>query len=513
MTLPTIRSRASAQGAPARPRVGRRRGIVAGALAGALLIVFPAVGFARPVPGSFADLAARVTPSVVTIATEQKVMAQAQGGEEMPMPFPKDSPFGEFFRRFMEQNPGFNGAPGGKTRPQTMRALGSGFVIDPAGYIVTNNHVIDGAQKIEVTLTSGENLKATLIGRDARTDLALLKVDAGKPLPAASFGDSDKMRVGDWVLAVGNPFGLGGTVTAGIVSARGRHLEGDSIVDFLQTDAPINRGNSGGPTFNEDGEVIGVNTAIYSPNGGSVGLGFAIPSNVAKKVVADLREHGSVNRGWLGVQIQNITPDLAESLGLGEPKGALVASVVPDSTAAKAGFRSGDVILSWNGKQVDGPGELVRLVAGDHAGEKAKAVVWRDRAETALGVTTGTPPKNQEVAEGSDSGSGPDNGPAVAAQALGLGVVDLTAPVRQQYGLPADVKGVVVARVDDNSTADEQGIQAGDVIESVALKPVTSARDFVAQVKASQKAGQKVVTLKVLHQGNARFVALRTAQA
>jgi serine protease Do len=512
MTLHATPSRAPAQAVPARPRAARARGAVAGALAGALLILFPAVGFARPVPGSFADLAAKVTPSVVTIATEQKVMAQNEG-QEMPMPFPKDSPFGEFFRRYMEQNPGFGTAPGQKPRQETMRALGSGFIVDPDGYIVTNNHVIDGAQKITVTLTTGENLKAKLIGRDARTDLALLKVDAGKKLPAVSFGDSDKMRVGDWVLAVGNPFGLGGTVTAGIVSARGRHLEGDSIVDFIQTDAPINRGNSGGPTFNEDAEVIGVNTAIYSPNGGSVGLGFAIPSNVVKKVVADLREHGSVDRGWLGVQIQPMSPDLAESLGLKEPKGALVASVVPDSPAAKAGFHSGDVITKWNDKEVDSPGALVRLVAGDHAGEKAKATVWRDGAETTIGVTTGKMPKNEQVAEGSGSGQEQGSGSASAQTALGLGVVDLTAATRRQYSLPADVKGVVVANVDDNGSADEQGIQPGDVIESVGLQAVTNAQDFVAKVKASEKAGHKVVTLKVLHQGNARFVALRTAQA
>jgi serine protease Do len=512
MTYPLTRIRVATQGAPARPRAAHKRGIVAGALAGALLLTFPAAGFARPVPGSFADLAAKVTPAVVTIATEQKVTPQAEGAEQAPMPFPKDSPFGEFFRKFMEQNPGYNGAPGQPVHPQTMRALGSGFIVDPDGYIVTNNHVIDGAQKITVTLVSGKTYKAKLLGRDARTDLALLKIDADKKLPYEQFGDSDKMRVGDWVLAVGNPFGLGGTVTAGIVSARGRHLEGDSIVDFIQTDAPINRGNSGGPTFNEDGEVIGVNTAIYSPNGGSVGLGFAIPSNVVKKVVADLREHGKVNRGWLGVQIQGVTPDLAESLGLKEPKGALVAQVVPDSPAAKAGFHSGDVIVQWNGEQVEDPSALVRMVASDHAGEQAKATVWRDGSEKTIGVTTGTPPK-QEVAEGSESGPNSGMTPSAAHEALGMGVMDLTAASRQQYGVPDEVKGVVVASVTDDSAASEQGIQPGDVVESVALKPVTSASDFVAKVKASEKDGKKVVTLKILHQGNARFVALRTAQA
>ncbi|MGE5146233.1 MAG: DegQ family serine endoprotease [Candidatus Eiseniibacteriota bacterium] len=512
MTYPLTRIREARQGTPARPRAVPMRGVVAGALAGALLLTFPAAGFARPVPGSFADLAAKVTPAVVTIATEQKVTPQAEGGEQMPMPFPKDSPFGEFFRKFMEQNPGFN-APGQHAQPQTMRALGSGFVIDPAGYIVTNNHVIDGAQKITVTLASGKNYKAKLIGRDARTDLALLKIDADGKLPYEQFGDSDKMRVGDWVLAVGNPFGLGGTVTAGIVSARGRHLEGDSIVDFIQTDAPINRGNSGGPTFNEEGEVIGVNTAIYSPNGGSVGLGFAIPSNVVKKVVADLREHGKVNRGWLGVQIQGVTPDLAESLGLKEPQGALVASVVPDSPAAKAGFKSGDVILKWNGTKVEDAGALVRLVAGGQADEKSKAEIWRDGSEKTIAVVTGTPPKNEQVAEGSQPGQNGGETPSASHEALGLGVQDLTAATRQPFNVPDDVKGVVVASVDDNGAASEQGIQPGDVVESVALKPVTSASDFVAKVKAAEKAGKKVVTLKVVHQGNARYVALRTAQA
>jgi serine protease Do len=510
MTYPLIRSRAAARPAPARPRPAPLRGLVAGALAGALLIAFPAAGFARAMPGSFADLAAKVTPAVVNISTEQQVVGPMADNDQTPMPFPKDSPFSEFFRRFMEQNPNFNGAPGQKPRPQTMRALGSGFIIDPEGYVVTNNHVIDGAQKITVTLASGENLKAKLIGRDARTDLALLKVDTDKKLPFVPFGDSDKMRVGDWVLAVGNPFGLGGTVTAGIVSARGRHLEGDSIVDFLQTDAPINRGNSGGPTFDTDGEVVGVNTAIYSPNGGSVGLGFAIPSNVVKKVVADLREHGSVNRGWLGVQIQPVTPDLAEGLGLKKPEGALVASVVPDSPAAKAGLAAGDVIMSWNGESVETPSELVRLVAGGRADEKAKAVIWRDGGEKTISVTTGQPPVNEQAAAEPNA---ENNGAVVAAQALGLSVVDLTPAVRQQYSLPADAKGVVVASVENDSAADEQGIQPGDVVVSVALQPVTNAADFAAKVKAAEKAGQKVVTLKISHEGNARFVALRTAQA
>ncbi|HEX7006557.1 MAG TPA: DegQ family serine endoprotease [Alphaproteobacteria bacterium] len=499
------RTREAVRGALARPRQTPLRGIVVGALAGALLIAFTSDSFARPVPGSFADLADKVTPAVVNIATEQRLGGPMARAPEIPIPFPEGSPFGEFFRRFMEQAPGLT-IP---NRPQTLRALGSGFIIDPDGYVVTNNHVIEGADRITVTLASGENLEAKVVGRDPRTDLALLKVESDAPLPFVEFGDSDKMRVGDWVLAVGNPFGLGGTVTAGIVSARGRHLEGDSIVDFLQTDAPINRGNSGGPTFNMEGEVVGVNTAIYSPNGGSVGLGFAIPSNVVKKVVADLREHGKVDRGWVGVHIQTVTPDLAESLGLEKPRGALVASVVPDSPAAKAGLKPGDVILSWNGEDVETPSELVRLVAGGRSNEKAEVVVWRDGGELTINVTTGSPPADQQA----EAEPSPKSDAAKVAEALGLSVVDLTPAVRQRFDLPPDAKGVAVVSVENNGPADKNGIRPGDLIESVSLQPVTSAADFVAKVKEAQDAGKKVITLKVSRGGNARFVALRTAQA
>jgi serine protease Do len=350
--------------------------------AAALLIVVPAA-LARPAPDGFADLAARLLPAVVNISTTQTVKTAERGGErsgpDMPQ-FPPGSPFEQFFHDFFE-----HGLPKGE-RPEILprhaTSLGSGFVVDPAGYIVTNNHVIADADEITVILHDNTSLKAQVVGRDTKTD---------KPLTAVSWGDSDKSRVGDWVLAIGNPFGLGGSVTAGILSARQRDINSGPYDDFLQTDAPINRGNSGGPMFNMDGQVIGINTAIYSPSGGSIGIGFAIPSTLAKAVVSELRTESdhTVHRGWLGVRIQAVTGEIAESLGLDKPRGALVASVTDNGPAETAGIQPGDVVLSFDGKPVDDMRHLPRLVAETPVNKKVPVTVWRKRKETSLEVKVG----------------------------------------------------------------------------------------------------------------------------
>src|SRR5690348_6810378 len=332
-------------------------------LASAMTLALPFAGavpvqqaLARPTPDSFADLAAKLLPAVVNISSSQAVQARggAPGaGPEMPM-FPPGSPFEQFFKDFLNRNrPGQRGDNQPTPPERRMQSLGSGFIIDASGLVVTNNHVIDGADEITVTLQDNTALKAKVLGRDETGDIALLQVKPDKPLPALQFGDSDSERVGDWVLAIGNPFGLGGSVTAGIVSARGRDIHQGPYDDFIQTDASINRGNSGGPLFNMDGQVIGINTAIYSPSGGSIGIGFSIPSNMAKNVVAQLREYGHARRGWLGVRVQQVTPDIAESLNLPHaehPEGALVAGVNDGSPADKAGLKNGDVILKFNGE-------------------------------------------------------------------------------------------------------------------------------------------------------------------
>src|SRR5271154_1590411 len=335
------------------------------------------------------------------------------------------TPFDEFLRRFFDQqNPTgqqhlFPQMPGGQAH---RIALGSGFIIDPSGYVVTNSHVVGGASKVEVTLQDDSKYPAKIIGRDPKTDIALLKIKADKPLPYVSFGDSSSAQVGDWVMAVGNPFGLGGTVTTGIISARGRDIHSGPFDDFLQIDAPINRGNSGGPTFNLDGQVIGINTAIYSPNGGSVGIGFAVPSNLAKTVVAQLEEHGKVSRGWLGVQIQEVTTAIASSLGLQGEHGALVAVVTPDSPGAKAGLKQGDVILTFNGSEVNHLHDLPRLVAESAPDTAAKLKVWRNGQPVELHATLGELPNNEQVASAAD---GQDQDESARADALGMHLASL----------------------------------------------------------------------------------------
>lgn len=510
--LPTTES-------PRRPSTVRRRVTASlGAAAMAAAMVVGPGAFARSAPDDVAELAARVIPAVVNITVEHRAGPIARMSGRNMLPFPEGSPYEEFFKRFFEGTPpGFEnhrrrGGPGLPGRPHGphARGVGSGFIIDKDGYIVTNNHVIDDAETIRVTLSQDETYPAKVIGRDEKTDLALLKIDAGRPLPYVQFGDSDKVRVGDWIMAVGNPFGLGGSVTVGVVSARGRDIGGNSLVDFLQIDAPINPGNSGGPTFDADGKVIGVNTAIYSPNGGNVGIGFDVPSNVAKRVIAQLREKGHVSRGWLGVKIQPVTKEIADSFGLDKARGALVAEVVKNSPAAAAGLKAGDVVLAWNGTPVKTVKDLSRLVAASPIDEAASVSLWREGQNKTLKVTVAAMPSDRALAArmGGGSGDEPSRVPG-----LGLAVVDLTAEQRKQSDISESVHGVLVAEVDPQGPAASAGVRAGEVIESVALQPVKTVEDLLDEVETLRAAGKRAVALRLAGPRGERFVALRFAQA
>jgi serine protease Do len=437
-----------------------------------------------PLPG-FADLVARVRPAVVTItATEgPAVNASARGGDRE-----------EMMRRF------FGGeAP----RRGPGQAMGSGFLVDAEGRIVTNNHVIRDASQVRVTLEDGREFPARVIGRDARTDLALLKVDAPAPLPFLALGDSDRARPGDWVVALGNPFGLGGTVTAGVVSARGRNIGQGPYDDFLQIDAPINQGNSGGPLFGLDGSVIGVNTAIYSPTGGSVGIGFAIPSNLVRQVVQQLEANGRVERGFLGAATQPLTPQLAEALRLPAANGALVAELVPDSPAARAGLKPGDVVTSLDGRAVRDPRELARAVAEQRPGAAVTLGLLRDGAAQELRVTLASLPG--EKPEGAERGAAR----APRGGALGLALAPLDEQARAELGLPRNARGAVVAEVRPDSPAAAAGLRAGDVLTGIAGRPVANAEQAA---RALREGANRAQAVQVQREGRSLFLALPAAQ-
>ena len=456
---------------------------------------------ARGAPESFADLAADLQPAVVNISSTQAAQQRAdRGGPDVPQ-FPPGSPFEQFFRDFLDRNrpgqaPNRRGGPDGGPGGGRATSLGSGFIVDPAGYIVTNNHVIDGADEITVTMTDNTSLKAKLVGKDERVDLALLKVETDKPLKAVPFGDSDGARVGDWVLAIGNPFGLGGSVTAGIVSARGRDIRQGPYDDFIQTDAAINRGNSGGPLFNMAGEVIGINTAIYSPSGGSVGIGFSVPANLAKTVVAQLREFGHARRGWLGVSIQQVTPDIAESLGLKEPRGALVGRVNEGGPAEAAGIKGGDVVLKFNGQDVREMRTLPRIVAETQVGKAVPVVLWRGGKEVTVQAAVGELPDDVQQAS---AGGAPVPAKPRLAEIAGLGarLSPITDELRNQYKLGADQKGVVVTDVTSDGPAAGRGIKPGDVIVEVQQEPVSSPSDVVEKMDRYRKQNRKTVLMLV----------------
>jgi serine protease Do len=485
-----------------------RRGTAVAALA--LMLLLPAgwrAAAARPGPDGFADLAARLLPSVVNISTTETIRSEGQGDTPDPgkSPFPPGSPFDQFFKNFFNHNSEHGADPDLQLRKAT--SLGSGFIIDASGYVVTNNHVIENADTITVILHDNTDLPATVVGRDPKTDIAVLKVKAEEPLVAAAWGDSDKARVGDWVLAIGNPFGLGGSVTAGILSARQRDINAGPYDDFLQTDAPINRGNSGGPMFNMDGRVIGINTAIFSPSGGSIGIGFAIPSNLAKEVADELiREPDhTVHRGWLGVRIQSVTGEIAESLGLDKAEGALVASVNAGGPAQKGGIEPGDVILTYDGKPVPDLRQLPRLVAQSRAGSTVPVTVWRKRRREVVQIVVG---RLDETAKLAASEPAKETAPADRVTTLGLTLSNITPALKNKFSLGND-KGVVVVDVIKDSPAAEKGLEPGDVIIEAAQEDIASARDVVGKIDAARRAGRKSILLLVERQGDLRFVALR----
>ena len=446
----------------------------------------------------FAQLAGRVVGVVVNIST-QAPAPPPKTAQDAPQNSPGPS-LDEFFRDFF----GDKSAPGSPNSGR-VASLGSGFIIDPSGLIVTNNHVIATADQITVTLSDDTTFQAQVIGRDAVTDLALLKIDAKTPLPAASWGDSGKTRVGDWVLAIGNPFGLGGTVTAGIISATARDIHSGPYDDYLQTDASINRGNSGGPMFNLAGEVIGINTAIYSPSGGSIGIGFAIPSALSQPIIEQLKATGKVERGWIGARIQPVTDDIAESVGLDKSRGAMIAAIDPGSPAAQSKLQPGDVILSYDGEPIDRSRQLPRLVAASQPDKPVKLTIWRDgkEYETELKVAAldpnrpAPPPPEPEKPK-----------PPAAIDAFGLKLTKLTPDLRKQFSLPDRVKGVVVLEVPPNSPGAAQGLRPGDLIVGVGRAPVASPEQVPQLAAAARKAGQKKVLVRVEREGNTRFVAL-----
>ena len=462
-------------------------------LAALLLMVSMAGRVAAATPESFADLAERVSPAVVNITTSTNVAAPADNNPTVP----DGSPFEDFFRDFMErQGPGNN-----QQRPRRSQALGSGFVISEDGFIVTNNHVIEGADEILIEFFSGLELPAEIVGTDVNTDLALLKVTSDEPLPFVSFGDSDLMRVGDWVLAVGNPLGQGFSVSAGIVSARNRTLSG-SYDDFIQTDAAINRGNSGGPLFNLDGDVVGVNTAILSPNGGSIGLGFSMASNVVTRVIDQLREFGETRRGWLGVRIQDVSDDVAEAIGLDPASGALVTDVM-EGPSKEAGIEAGDVIITFDGQDIVNTRELVRVVGNTDVGKAVRVVVFRDGETQTVLVTLG----RREDAEAAMPTAVEPQAPA-ELNMFGMVMSELDADMREQLGLADSANGLVVKDVEVDSTAYAKGIRAGDIVAEAGQQAITSVDDFTGQVEAAKEAGRKSLLLLVRRGGDPRFVAL-----
>jgi serine protease Do len=450
----------------------------------------------------FAQLAAKLVGGVVNISTTQVTAPSIpKGSPEAQLPGP-GAPLDEFFRDFF----GEKGAPGASNPPPSrVASLGSGFIIDPSGLIVTNNHVIANAEQIAVTFSDDTTLQAEVVGRDAVSDLALLKVEPKSPLPAATWGDSNKAKVGDWVLAIGNPFGLGGTVTSGIISATARDIHSTPYDDFLQTDASINRGNSGGPMFNLAGEVIGINTAIFSPSGGSIGIGFAIPSSFARPIIEQLRVSGKVERGWIGARIQPVTDDIAEAVGLDKSRGAMIAAIDPASPAAQAKLQPGDVILAYDGKPIDRSRQLPRLVAETPPEKPVKLTVWRDGKDQEVELKVAAlnpnrpapPPPEPEKPK-----------PPPSVDALGLKLAKLTAELRKQFSLPDTTKGAVITEVPQNSPGAAQGLRAGDLVVAVGHESVGSLEELQQKIAAARKNGRKNVILRVEREGNTRFIAL-----
>ncbi len=465
-----------------------------GVLASVLVALQTVMAFAKP--ESLAPLAEKISPSVVNITTSTVV--EGRTGPQGIVP--EGSPFEDFFREFQDRN-----NEGEGPRPRRSSALGSGFVISEDGFVVTNNHVIEGADEITIEFFSGEELTAKVIGTDPNTDIALLKVEADKPLPFVKFGDSDAARVGDWVIAMGNPLGQGFSVSAGIVSARNRALSG-TYDDYIQTDAAINRGNSGGPLFNMDGDVIGVNTAILSPNGGSIGIGFSMASNVVTRVVDQLQEYGETRRGWLGVRIQDVTQDVADAMGLAKASGALITDV-PEGPAKEAGLMTGDVIMSFDGVEVADTRGLVRQVGNSPVGATVRVTVMREGKSQTIKVVLG----RREDANGetpSSSAEPEQEADPVTKDLLGLTLSPLTDEMRGELGVDETTEGLAVTAVDEASEAFEKGLRSGDVITEAGQQKITSIADLEGRVQAAKDAGRKSLLLLVRRAGDPRFVAL-----
>ena len=458
-----------------------------------MILVLAQVAIAQAKPESLAPLAEKISPAVVNITTT--TLVEGRTGPQGIVP--EGSPFEDFFKEFQDRNKD-------QDRPRRSSALGSGFVISEDGYVVTNNHVIDGADEIQIEFFDGEEIKAEVVGTDPNTDIALLKVKAEKPLSFVSFGDSDTARVGDYVMAMGNPLGQGFSVSAGIVSARNRALSG-TYDDYIQTDAAINRGNSGGPLFNMDGEVIGVNTAILSPNGGSIGIGFSMASNVVSKVVDQLREYGETRRGWLGVRIQDVTDDVAEAIGLAKAEGALITDV-PEGPAKEAGLLSGDVIISFDGKEVKDTRALVKQVGNTAVGKAVRVLVFREGATKTLLVTLG---RREEAERAVPAAMDGEKAPAPREmEILGLTLTPPTAEMRKELGISDDMDGLVVVNVDEASQAFEKGLRAGDLITEAGQQKVATLDDLQERIDAAREAGRKSLLLLIRRGGEPRFVAL-----
>jgi serine protease Do len=471
------------------------------ALLPALLI---AASQAHAMPESFAPIVEPSLKAVVNISTTQKIDAR----KAMPFGFniPDSDPRAEEFRDFLEQ---FQEQFGGGMPQQNseVTSLGSGFVVDPSGLIVTNNHVIADADKISVTFHDNTKRDATIVGRDPKTDLALLRVKSPRPLPYVSFGDSDALKVGDWVIAVGNPFGLGGSVSAGIVSARGRNINIGPFDDFIQTDAAINRGNSGGPLFNASGKVVGINSAIFSPTGGNVGIGFAVPAALAQPILDQLREKGRAQRAWLGVKIQEVSDEIADSIGLKPARGALVLDVSSDGPAHGSGIQSGDIVVRFDGKDVKEMRNLPRLVAETPIGKRVEVVVWRNGKEIPFRITLGELPEESAGSAPSDRRELPQ-GSTRGEQFMGMDITPLTRELRQQYRIDRTAEGLLVRAVESTSEAMKAGLMRGDVIAEANQKNVESLASLKAEIAAAKKLGRQHLLLRVLRGSEVLFVTL-----
>lgn len=480
------------------PSLGLRTAGTVAVLSAALAAAAPTELPARGGPQSVAPLAEKLIDAVVNISTSQTV----KGPQGVPLPnVPKGSPFEEFFEDF------FNRKGGAPKQDRKVSSLGSGFVIDAKeGLIVTNNHVIEGADEIVINFHDGSKLKVEkVLGRDTKTDLALLKVTPKKPLVAVKFGSSEALKVGDWVMAIGNPFGLGGSVSVGIISAKQRDINSGPYDDYLQTDAAINKGNSGGPLFSMDGEVIGVNTAIISPSGGSIGIGFAVPSDTAISVVEQLRQFGETRRGWLGVKIQTVTDDIAETLGVTENTGALISGITPEGPAAKAGIQAGDVVVKFDGKDVATMRGLPRIVSQTPIGKTVDIEILRKGQKLAMKVVVGRLQEDEDDKKKSDDTAKPGDGKTV----LGMTLAPLTDELRKKNQIDAKVKGVLVTAVEPGSKAGQKGIKSGDVIVEAAQEAVSSVDEINKAIDKVRKSGRKAVLFRVEDaKGDMRFVAV-----